>query len=151
MRESQEGPMRILFIELLENIYHAGAWWGAVVSKWTRGLVGLVIRLPTFCLLSLSHIDIVTDLPPAPNCSSIIIMANSLQLSNPDISCLIKIESYFTQFIVKLFIFHQIRTESALALLLYKLLLLNWEDSKCMGEQVEKIWMEENRKKTFGR
>ena len=105
----------------------------------------------TNILSPLSHIDIVTDLPLAPNCSSIIIMANSLQLSNPDISCLIKIESYLTQFIVKLFIFHQIRTESALALLLYKLLLLNWEDSKCMGEQVEKIWMEENRKKTFGR
>ena len=78
----------------------------------------------TNILSPLSHIDIVTDLPLASNCSSIIIMANSLQLSNPDISCLIKIESYLTQFIVKLFIFHQIRTESALAQL-YKLLLLN--------------------------
>ena len=28
---------------------------------------------------------------------------------------------------------------------------LNWEDSKCMGEQVVEIWMEKNRKKTFGR
>ena len=148
MRESQEGPMRILFIELLENIYHAGAWWGPVVSKW--GVWWVSGDQVTNILSPLSHIDIVTDLPLAPNCSSIIIMANSLQLSNPDISCLIKIESYLTQFIVKLFIFHQIRTESALAQL-YKLLLLNWEDSKCMGEQVEKIWMEENRKKTFGR
>lgn len=113
MRESQEGPMRILFIELLENIYHAEAWWGPVVSKWDLGLVPW-IRLPTFCPSLILILSQTCHL--APNCSGLI-LTNSLQLSNPDISCLIEIESYFTQFIVKPLLKPFLRTEFALALL----------------------------------